>query len=445
MAEVIRNLSLVIIINILCFIFISKVSYSFEIIRDTELEKFTNDILEAIDIDASNDLTEIKVFFIKSNDVNAFVSAGNNIFINTELFIAADDYREFAAVIAHELAHIVSGHVFSTSNEISNLSEKALPIYLLGIISIMTGASDAGLAGIMVGQASVADSYTYYSRTQEASADQRAIRILCNGKIDGKFLSNFLKKLDKTNLVNSINKPDYRSTHPSAANRQTWIDSTLKSIGSCDYEENKELQKRFNLLKAKLFGFTHPFEETIAIYNSSEDEDLYATAVANYFKGKHQFSIDILLKLIRENPSNPYYYELIGEIYFANQKYNKAIDAQSMAIDLIKGENDLYLMMYGNYLLSVDKNEKSMKVLKKSLIYNPKNSYTWYLLARAYAEMDNIALANYATAERYFLLGQRNLSYNFAKKAIKNVEQNSPEWYRSKDLIEIMNTEKIKN
>ena len=40
----------------------------------------------------------------------------------------------------------------------------------------MTGASDAGLAGIMVGQASVADSYTYYSRTQEASADQKAIK-----------------------------------------------------------------------------------------------------------------------------------------------------------------------------------------------------------------------------------------------------------------------------
>ena len=441
----IRNLSLVIIINILCLIFVSKVSYSFEIIRDTELEKFTNDILEAIDKDASNDLTEIKVFFIKSNDINAFVTAGNNIFINTELFIAADDYREFAAVIAHELAHIVSGHVFSTSNEISNLSKKALPIYLLGIISIMTGASDAGLAGIMVGQASVADSYTYYSRTQEASADQRAIKILCDGQIDGKYLSNFLKKLDKINLVNSINKPDYRSTHPSAANRQTWIDSTLKNIGNCDYEENQELQKRFNLLKAKLFGFTHPFEETIAMYNSSEDEDLYATAVANYFKGKHQFSIDILLNLIKENPSNPYYYELIGEIYFANQKYNKAIDAQSMAIDLIKDENDLYLMMYGNYLLSVDKNEKSMKVLKKSLIYNPKNSYTWYLLARAYAEMDNLALANYATAERYFLLGQRSLSYNFAKKAIKNVEQNSPEWYRSKDLIEIMDNEKIIN
>ena len=57
--------------------------------------------------------------------------------------------------------------------------------------------------------------------------------------------------------------------------------------------------------------------------------------------------------------------------------------------------------------------------------------------------MDNLALANYATAERYFLLGQRNLSYNFAKKAIKNVEQSSPEWYRSKDLIEIMNNEKI--
>ena len=64
-----------------------------------------------------------------------------------------------------------------------------------------------------------------------------------------------------------------------------------------------------------------------------------------------------------------------------------------------------------------------------------------YLLSRAYAQTGSITLANYATAERYFLIGERELSYEFAIKALKHIEENSPEWYRSHDIIEILKKE----
>ena len=79
--------------------------------------------------------------------------------------------------------------------------------------------------------------------------------------------------------------------------------------------------------------------------------------------------------------------------------------------------------------------------LKKSLLINSENAYAWYLLSRAYAQTGSISLANYATAERYFLIGERELSYEFAVKALKQIEENSPEWYRSNDLIEILQKE----
>ena len=101
-------------------------------------------------------------------------------------------------------------------------------------------------------------------------------------------------------------------------------------------------------------------------------------------------------------------------------------------------------MMLGNYLLSTQKEEEvneSIYYLKKSIQINPMNTYSWYLLAKAYAYMDNISFANYATAERYFLIGEKRLSYEFALKAIKGIEENTPEWYRSYDLIEILKKE----
>ena len=432
------------ILNIIFFFALSGSLRALEVIRDTEIEDFTNDILKILLANSNIEAEDINVYFINSKQVNAFVTGGKNIFINTELIIKAEDYREYTAVIAHELAHILGGHIFRTSEELSNISNNAMPIYLLGIIGLITGAAETGFAGIMVGQAAVSDTFTYYSRTQEAAADQKAVSILCNSMIDASYLSTFLESLETIDSNIQKKSENYRSTHPLPQDRINWIQLALKNSGKCDYEIDKELEKRFNLVKAKLFGFTHSYDETKAVYNLDNNQDLYANAVSSYLNGEHDKSTKQLKKLIKENNENPFFKELIGEIYFVNQKYDDAIYFQKSAINNLNSENDIYMMMLGNYLLSTEETEKvkeSIYYLKKSLHLNSNNSYSWYLLAKAYAFMNNISFANYATAERYFLIGERRLSYDFALKAIKGIEENTPEWYRSYDLIEILKKE----
>ena len=246
-----------------------------EIIRDTELEEFTDDIVSLLLTSNDLEVEEFNIYFVKSDQINAFVTGGKNIFINTETIIKSDDYREYAAVLAHELAHIIGGHIFNTSLEISNLSDRALPIYLLGIIGMITGSADTGLVGVMVGQASVNDGFTFYSRTQEASADQAAVRIMCNNGIDGNYLITFLKKIENIEMFNNSNKQNYRSTHPLTKNRITWINSSLQNNINCNFDIDENLQKRFELLKAKLHGFTHPNIETEAVYSSIRDVDFF--------------------------------------------------------------------------------------------------------------------------------------------------------------------------
>ena len=130
MAEVIKCITFIIKLIFIIFLIQTK-SSAIEIIRDTELEQFTNDLLSTLLNSSNIQSNELNVYFINSDQINAFVTGGKNIFINTETIIEANDYREYAAVLAHELAHIKAGHVFSTSLEVSNLSNKALPIYLL--------------------------------------------------------------------------------------------------------------------------------------------------------------------------------------------------------------------------------------------------------------------------------------------------------------------------
>ncbi len=432
------------VLSILFFFTLNNSIKALEVIRDTELENFTSDIIKILLAEGNIEEEDINIYFINSNQINAFVAGGKNIFINTELIIQAKDYREYAAVIAHELAHIIGGHIFRTSEVISSISDRAMPIYLLGIIGLITGATDAGFAGVMVGQATVADTFTYYSRTQEASADQKAVSMLCNSMIDASYLASFLESLEALSPNIDSKSENYRSTHPLPQDRISWIELALSKTEKCNFEIDTELEKRFNLLKAKLFGFTHSYEETKAIYNSNDTQDLYANAVSSYLNGNHKQSTENLKKLIESNNKNPFFKELIGEIYFVNQNYDEAIYFQKNAINNLNGNNDIYMMMLGNYLLSTEeraKVEKSIHYLKQSIQLNSQNAYSWYLLAKAYAYLDNVSFANYATAERYFLIGEKKMSYDFASKAMADMVKNTPEWYRTYDLIEILRKE----
>ena len=62
-------------------------------------------------------------------------------------------------------------------------------------------------------------------------------------------------------------------------------------------------------------------------------------------------------------------------------------------------------------------NNDAIHNLKKVLKIIPKNIAAWKLLSIAEARNNNIGLAQLASAEAYFLLGQYALSIQFAEKA----------------------------
>ena len=416
-------------------------SHSFEIVRDVELEEFTKEIL--LPLTRSSNLADDRVdlYFIVSKEINAFVTSGQAIFINTELIIQSETYSEYLGVLAHELAHINGGHISRTKNQISKLSDRSMPIYLLGILGILGGEADAGMAAMMVGSASVQDGYLYYSRTQEAAADQAAISLLCKSKqpVDG--LESFLKMLDRSTLENSRDY-QYKTTHPQNIDRYSWIQSSYKKYPKCNYALDANLQKRFNLIKAKLVAFTHNKAEVLAIYqNQNNLLSNYASASANFFNGDKKKSINIIETLIKNDPLNPYFHELLGEIYYTLGNFELAIIEQRKTIQLLAKDNDLHLMILGSYLLAESSEEniiESIKTLNKSLFLNRTNSYAWHLLSKAHAINGNLALAQYASAERYYLRRDNGLALSFAKKAIKNIEKDTVEWYRANDLIQLI-------
>ena len=98
--------------------------------------------------------------------------------------------------------------------------------------------------------------------------------------------------------------------------------------------------------------------------------------------------------------------QLQQNVRYLAGKVNHMKDSLSISLE---GVNDLYFMILGNYLLnfvSFDHANEAITYLKKSISLNQKNAYAWYLLSRAYGQIGLIPLANYATAERYFLTNE---------------------------------------
>ena len=81
------------------------------IIRDTEIEQALREWSTPIWRAAGLNPDAVKIVLVQSQDLNAFVAGGQNIFIYTGLITAAKSPGELLGVIAHETGHISGGHL----------------------------------------------------------------------------------------------------------------------------------------------------------------------------------------------------------------------------------------------------------------------------------------------------------------------------------------------
>ena len=260
---------------------------------------------------------------------------------------------------------------------------------------------------------------------------------MCQNSINARGLLSFFEKLQKTEGT-LINFSPYNQTHPMTKERYEFAKNSLAKYGGCNYEKNLHFEKRFNLLRAKLIGYTYDPKEVNAIYNESNTEGLYALSVSSYYREFSDKPLALLSQLIKEDYENPFFHELLAEIMFSRKDFKGAINEQKKAIKYYEGESDLLYMLMGKYLKHDSEMQKeAIKYIKSSLRVNNNNTYSWFLLADLYSK-DDLPRAHYATAERYFLLGNYPMSYKFTVKSLKEIEKNSPEWYRANDLLNIM-------
>lgn len=178
----------------------------------------------------------LKVSVIRSPEINAFAVPGGHIYIYTGLLDRMQDYRQLAALLGHELAHVQGRH------SLKSMMRQAAS----GLVIATVFGDVSGLSPWLVSRA---DDFRQldYSRSLESEADAEGVQLMQREHIDVQGMLSLLELLNKeAGEVPGLMK--YLSTHPDTQQR---IDDVRERIthGTYAADPHPELERLFARLQ----------------------------------------------------------------------------------------------------------------------------------------------------------------------------------------------------
>ena len=426
----------------------SAQSKKLSLIRDTEIEQGISFLSRPLIRAAKLDETSVNIYIVRDETLNAFVSGGQNIFINTGLIVKTDDYSQLVGVIAHEIAHISLGHLSRILSAKNKAKNEALIGAVVGGAAALLGSPQVGQAFIYGGQHVGYRNLLSFSRAQESTADFAALKYLNNSGYSAEGLLVFFEKLSGQELLMSTNQDPYVRTHPITSSRITNVKRHLESKNYSPPNASIQVKTVYSRIRAKILAFTKQPSETFSIYGKSNTQVYarYARAIANFRELKIDKAHSILDDLIRDYPSDPYFKELKAHICFKSGKLNCSLTYYENAIPLLPESHLVRADLASVQIESGEKIllKKAIKNLKLALEKEYKSPFVWRQLAIALGKIGRMSEGSLALAEESLLLGKWNDAIRLAKRGKKLSSKGTTLWIRSDDIIAIAKQNKLR-
>ncbi len=416
------------------------------ILRDTETEAFFNDMSRPLIVAAGLDPKSTQVVLIGDPEINAFVSQGQVVHINSGLLLAADNVQQVQGVVAHELGHIAGGHAIRFSEGVTQATGITIMSLLLGAAAMAAGSPDAGMAIMAGGQQAAMGKFLAFSRTQENSADQAGALFLRRAGISGKGSLEFFKKLQNQEYRLAIPQSDsYDRTHPLTSDRIAALENLYKASPAWNKPPDPALDARFQRIKGKLTGFVEDSQRVMQLYPESDDSIAahYARAYAWHRSAYPDKAVKEVDALIAKDPHDPYFLELKGQILLESGKPRDAIAPLREAVQR-SGSQPMITALLGHALIATEDPKyfpEARDILKLSVARDGENPFAWYQLGVVYDQEGDQPRAALATAERYSLEGNFGPALANAEMAMRGLKTGTPDWIRAQDIAMVARDE----
>ena len=403
-------------------------------INDTEVENLLHKLITPVAVAADIPENRLKIHIVNNDDFNAFVTGGEDVFIYTGLLTRIKNPNALQAVVAHELGHMIGGHMAQMSARQEAEMKRTMLIQALGVGLMVAGGNPSLGAGVMAGAGSVAQqSLLSFSRDEERIADDLAVDLLIKANINPNGLITVFEQMQDIIGAAESKISKNKTNHPLTSERLKNTREKLSHIKQSD-KYTVYSDSEYELVRAKLIGYLYSEKRILDKYpyRDTGDAGIYARAIGNMRGGALDSARMGTLTLIKRNPENPYYYELLGDIEYQRGHYDASVTAYKKALNLDEDAPQIQtaLALVLSERQKPGDNEYGIELCKRSLLAE-KTPLTYWVLAKLYKD----GRSYWAMAEFYNMNGDVKKAKKFAKQAQKNLKKDDPEYIKAGDIL----------
>ena len=426
---------------LLAVFFAMPTSYAASQINDTETEKLLTELILPLADAANIPASRLKIHIIDNDDFNAFVSGGEDVYVYTGLLKQIKNPSALQAVIAHEMGHMLGGHMTQMADRMSAEMKRTMLIQALGVGLMVAGGNPSLGAGVLAGSSGVAQqSMLAFTRDEERIADSMGLDLMISARQNPNgFIDVFEQMQDLTGVMESKINTN-RINHPLTTERLNNMKAQIAQNNLTYNLSNNIATKKsdeYERVRAKLIGYLDSAKYVLEKYPYSDKSDaaLYARAIANMRAGNLDGAKMGTQTLVSRNPDNPYYYELLGDIEYQFGHYDDSVRAYERALKLDKNAPQIQtaLALVLTERSKTNDAQRAIELCKTSLLSEP-TPFTYWVLARAYGD-DDTGRSAWAMAEYYNIIGKSADAKKYAKAAQKHLKKTDPEYIKASELI----------
>lgn len=410
-------------------------------IRDAEIEEILREFSDPIFEAAGLNAPDVDIYIINDPTLQAFVAGGQNVHIFTGLIMASETPEQLKGVIAHETCHMACGHSVTRSMAAEAAGNMSMISIGLGVLALAAGAPDAGVA--LIGSSSQFGYLTFakHTRSEESAADQQAVNYLeaTGQSADG--LIQFFEKYRYQEMLSGARRFPYFATHPLTNERIGQLRTRVAESRTRAAPQSERTLDQMARMKAKLIGFLEPANKVYRDYPASDLSipARYARAISAYRVpdiGTAMKEIDGLIEL---EPENPYFHELRGQILFESGRIEESIAPHRTSVELAPDQPLLKVNLARSLTQegSEEKVAEAVGLLIDAIAQDKENAFAWNQLALAYGKQNRVGDADLATAEEAYAIGDIRRAHNFASRAARKLDPNTPNGRRASDIAAI--------
>ena len=408
------------------------------LLRDTEIEADIRTMMTPIWQVAGLDPDAVHVYLVADDSINSFIAGGQNIFINSGLVLRAKSPNQLIGVLAHETGHIAGGHLYKDAEAMHDASiEEIIAMVAGAAATVASHGSDGGAA--LLGAAGVGErAFLRFSVTQEATADHAAMNFLDATHQSARGLLQFLEMMQTEELLTGEHEDPYLTDHPLTQDRIDYVRDHVERSPYSNVPDKPSWIAMLQLIKAKLAAFTEPPSSTLAKYPSDDHSVLarYARAIALYRIPDLDKALPEIDGLIRDDPTDPYYRELKGQMLFENGHVAQAVAPYQEAVRLDPNAPLLRIELAQVYIENHDpaQNRLAIAYLSDALRSEDKDVEAWHLLATAYGRDHQIGMAALSLAEEALAADNKKDAVGEAGRAEHLLPRSSAAYGRAQEI-----------